>query len=73
MPVVPEPPSDVGATIPAHTPHGVSVMFPKWEHNVLYEEGHPSVISKMETGYPRFFVNLLIQEVNRAIRPNLAC
>lgn len=63
MSIVPEPPKDVGASIPAHTPHAVSVMFPKWQDNIMYEEGDPRVTSKMECGYPRFFIHPLIQKV----------
>lgn len=63
MPALPEPPTQVGAAIPAHTPHAISVMFPTWEDNVLYEEGDPSVTSKMECGYPRFFIHPFIQKV----------
>lgn len=58
-----EPPTQVGAAIPAHTPHAVSVMFPTWQDNIYYEEGNPIVTSKMESGYPRFFIHPLIQKV----------
>lgn len=58
-----EPPTQVGAAIPAHTPHAVSVMFPKWQDNIHYEEGNPIVTSKMECGYPRFFIHPFIQKV----------
>ncbi|KAI8381077.1 pyridoxal phosphate-dependent transferase [Radiomyces spectabilis] len=63
MSVVPEPPTQVGAAIPAHTPHAVSVMFPKWQDNIYYEEGNPIVTAKMECGYPRFFIHPLIQQL----------
>ncbi|CAO3610696.1 unnamed protein product [Mucor hiemalis] len=64
MPALPEPPTYVGAAIPAHTPHAVSVMFPTWQDNIDYEEGNPAVTSKMECGYPRFFIHPLIQKLN---------
>jgi cystathionine gamma-synthase len=38
-------------------------MFPTWQDNIDYEEGNPSVTSKMECGYPRFFIHPLIQKV----------
>ncbi len=31
----------------------VSVSLPTWRANVAYEEGEPSVVSRMTTGYPR--------------------
>ncbi|KAI7904081.1 pyridoxal phosphate-dependent transferase [Cokeromyces recurvatus] len=58
-----EPPTQVGAAIPAHTPHAVSVMFPTWQDNIYYEEGNPIVTSKMECGYPRFFIHPFIQKL----------
>ncbi|KAI8145383.1 pyridoxal phosphate-dependent transferase [Fennellomyces sp. T-0311] len=63
MSAVPEPPTQVGAAIPAHTPHAVSVMFPTWQDNIYYEEGNPIVTSKMECGYPRFFIHPFIQKL----------
>jgi hypothetical protein len=60
---LPEPPATVGSSIPAHTPHAVSVMFPTWQDNIYYEEGNPIVTSKMECGYPRFFIHPFIQQV----------
>jgi cystathionine gamma-synthase len=48
------PPKEVGETIPANTPHAVSVTLPTWNSNVAYEEGEHWVHSKMRSGYPRF-------------------
>jgi cystathionine gamma-synthase len=53
----------LGASIPAHTPHAISVSLPKWRDNVGYEEGEKRVIDAMVTGYPRFFIHLSIQKV----------
>lgn len=64
MPALPEPPTRVGAAIPAHTPHAISVMFPTWQDNIYYEEGNPIVTLKMECGYPRFFIHPFIQKVS---------
>ncbi|KAL0088002.1 pyridoxal phosphate-dependent transferase [Phycomyces blakesleeanus] len=63
MVCLPEPPTTVGSAIPAHTPHAVSVMFPTWQDNVYYEQGDPRVTSKMECGYPRFFIHPFIQKL----------
>ncbi|ORX49114.1 PLP-dependent transferase [Hesseltinella vesiculosa] len=63
MPLVPTPPIEVGSAIPAHTPHAVSVTLPTWEANIGYEEGDTKVTSKMECGYPRFFIHPHIQKL----------
>ncbi|KAF2399986.1 PLP-dependent transferase [Trichodelitschia bisporula] len=52
---------DVGESIPLDTAHAVSVSLPTWKANVGYEEGQDWVVSKMKTGYPRFFIHKLIQ------------
>lgn len=56
----------VGQPVP-DTPHAVSVSLPTWKANVGYEEGEEWVISAMKTGYPRFFIHLLIQELERDV------
>lgn len=45
----------------------VSVSLPTWRSNVGYEEGEEWVISKMKTGYPRFFIHLTIQDLQTEI------
>ncbi|KAG0183992.1 hypothetical protein DFQ28_000319 [Apophysomyces sp. BC1034] len=51
MVAVPEPPKEVGAGIPAHTPHAVSVMLPTWQDNIGYEEGDPRLSSRLSTKF----------------------
>ncbi|KAJ5114601.1 hypothetical protein NUU61_000360 [Penicillium alfredii] len=41
----------------------VSASLPTWRSNIGYEEGEDWVMSKMECGYPRFFVHPLIQKL----------
>lgn len=57
------PSQEIGDTIPNHTPHAVSVTLPTWEATVGYEKGEDWVVSKMTSGYPRFFVHSKIQEL----------
>jgi cystathionine gamma-synthase len=45
----------------------VSVSLPSWKATVGYEEGQDWVVSKMKTGYPRFFIHLTIQELEKEI------
>jgi cystathionine gamma-synthase len=56
----------VGQPVP-NTPHAVSVSLPSWKATVGYEEGEDWVVSKMQTGYPRFFIHLTIQELGKEI------
>ncbi|OCK86201.1 cystathionine gamma-synthase [Lepidopterella palustris CBS 459.81] len=57
----------VGETIPPLTAHAVSVSLPTWSANVGYEEGQEWVLSKMKTGYPRFFIHKSIEKFAVAI------
>ncbi|KAL2889051.1 Cystathionine gamma-synthase [Ceratocystis lukuohia] len=47
---------ELGEPIP-NAEHAVSVSLPTWESNIGYEEGQSWVVSKMMTGYPRFFIH----------------
>ncbi|SCU82773.1 LAMI_0C00848g1_1 [Lachancea mirantina] len=53
----------VGESIPPNTKHAVSVCLPTWRDTVGYEESDPSVVEKMTTGYPRFFIHKSIQKL----------
>ncbi|KAJ4363767.1 Cystathionine gamma-synthase [Ascochyta clinopodiicola] len=52
---------EVGESLPPMTEHAVSVSLPTWRANIGYEEGEEWVVSKMKTGYPRFFIHKTIQ------------
>ncbi|PTB62502.1 cystathionine beta-lyase/cystathionine gamma-synthase [Trichoderma citrinoviride] len=56
MPVI-----SLGESIPPDTAHAVSVSLPTWQANVDYEEGEARVLSRMVTGYPRFFIHKSIE------------
>ncbi|KAJ4365621.1 Cystathionine gamma-synthase [Neocucurbitaria cava] len=66
-PMVLENDVEVGESLPPATEHAVSVSLPTWRANVGYEEGEEWVISKMKTGYPRFFIHKIIQSFAAAI------
>lgn len=57
------PSQEIGVPIPNNTPHAVSVTLPTWEATVGYEEGQEWVTSKMNSGYPRFYIHGKIQEL----------
>lgn len=49
-------PQDLGQPLPP-TPHANSVCLPTWLDVVDYERSDPRVISRLQTGYPRFFIH----------------
>ena len=65
-------PADLGRPIPA-SKHAVSVALPRWEDVVGYEEKRPEVLERLATGYPRFVVNPLVQELGRHIGAGQLC
>lgn len=57
---------DLGLPIP-ESPHAVSVCLPTWSDIIGYEEKDQRVIDRMKTGYPRFFLQPLIEQVRREL------
>ncbi|EWC45050.1 hypothetical protein DRE_06330 [Drechslerella stenobrocha 248] len=47
----------LGESIPSNTEHAISVSLPTWRSNVGYEENEDWVVSRMRSGYPRFFIH----------------
>jgi hypothetical protein len=64
MPSTESPPTEIGRPIPANTPHAISVTLPTWRDNVDYEEAADRVVSRMKSGYPRFFIHPQIKKVS---------
>jgi cystathionine gamma-synthase len=65
--------ADLGKPLPAST-HAVSVALPRWQDVVGYEEKKPEVLERLATGYPRFVVHPLVQELAQHVsggRPGL--
>lgn len=62
---------DLGKPIPP-SPYGVSVCMPLWEHVIGYEEGDQRVVSKFQSGYPRFFIPPPIAQFMTAVEKELA-
>jgi cystathionine gamma-synthase len=48
--------ADLGVPIPDDR-HATSVCLPTWDSVIGYEEGRDKVISKLQCGYPRFFLH----------------
>jgi len=54
--------ADVGRPIPDSV-HAVSVALPRWQDVVGYEEKNPTVMAHITSGYPRFVIHPLVQEL----------
>lgn len=54
----------LGASVPAHTPHAISISLPTWADNLGYVEAEARVIDAMSTGYPRFFIHRSVRRVH---------
>jgi cystathionine gamma-synthase len=64
--------SEVGLALPDSV-HAVSVSLPRWRDVVGYEEKWPDVVSRLQSGYPRFVIHCLVQEVARQLGGDLPC
>lgn len=53
---------DLGRPIP-DSPHAVSLALPRWEDVVAYEEKEPRILDRLVSGYPRFVINPLIEQL----------
>ncbi len=65
-------PEQLGQPIPAST-HAVSVALPRWQDVVGYEEKSAEVMARLSSGYPRFVVHPLVQEVARRLGNGRPC
>ncbi|RVD81714.1 uncharacterized protein DFL_009564 [Arthrobotrys flagrans] len=61
------PDAELGEAIPSNTEHAISVSLPTWRSNVGYEENENWVVSKMRSGYPRFFIHPEIIALEKSI------
>ena len=55
---------DLGHPLP-DSDYAVSVSLPRWKHVIGYEEGDPSVLERLRTGYPRFFVPRIVRHLEK--------
>ncbi|MBK1815778.1 PLP-dependent transferase [Luteolibacter yonseiensis] len=53
---------DLGLPLP-DSPHACSVCLPTWDSIVGYEEGRQKVVTRMRTGYPRFFKHPVVERL----------
>ena len=60
--------AEVGHPLP-DSEYAVSVSLPTWDSVIGYEESRSSVLDKLKTGYPRFFVSPIIKSLeNKVLR-----
>ena len=62
----------LGQPLPS-SPHGVSVALPRWQDVVGYEEKTAAVMERMSSGYPRFVIHPLVQEIARHLGRGQPC
>ena len=63
---------ELGRPIPDSV-HAVSVALPRWQDVVGYEEKSLEVMAHLHSGYPRFVIHPLVQELARHIGGGLPC
>lgn len=61
-------PIPFGCSLPLQNPHAVSVSMPLLQNVIDYEEGDEQAISRMQSGYPRFFRNRLVDKLVGFVR-----
>src|SRR6218665_559244 len=57
-----------GHSLPLENPHAVSVSLPLLQNVIDYEEGKEAAVSQMQSGYPRFFQNRLVEQLVRFVK-----
>ena len=65
-------PIPFGYSLPENNPHAISVSLPFLQNVIDYEEGDENAIAQMQSGYPRFFQNKLVEKLVEAIREKYA-
>lgn len=55
---------DLGKPLPV-SPHANSVCLPTWSDVIGYEQSDPAIISRLQTGYPRFFIHPMVDRLFR--------
>ena len=63
---------ELGQPIPDSV-HAVSVALPRWQDVVGYEEKSPEVMARLRSGYPRFVIHPLVQELARHLGGGQPC
>ena len=65
-------PEAIGQPIPRST-HAVSMALPRWRDVVGYEERAPEVMERLSSGYPRFVVHPLVEQLGKSLADGQPC
>ncbi|KAF5674881.1 O-succinylhomoserine (thiol)-lyase [Fusarium heterosporum] len=55
--------AQIGSPLPPGDKHAVSVYIPNWKDAVAWARRDPELITQLKTGYPRFFVPLIVGQL----------
>ncbi|KAK4178042.1 putative cystathionine gamma-synthase [Triangularia setosa] len=57
----------LGDPLPPNDPHAISVHLPTWDDTLGWVTKSPSVLHAMKTGYPRFFMPRVVDQLGRRL------
>ncbi|KAM0417197.1 hypothetical protein ACHAPT_012774 [Fusarium lateritium] len=59
--------AQLGSPLPPGDKHAVSVYLPTWKDTLAWAQRDPELLAQMKTGYPRFFVPLVVRELSERL------
>ncbi|KAJ4182503.1 hypothetical protein NW755_010270 [Fusarium falciforme] len=59
--------AQLGSPLPPGDKHAVSVYLPTWKDTLAWAQRNPELLAQMKTGYPRFFVPLIVREFSERL------
>ncbi|KAI8722522.1 hypothetical protein NCS52_00396200 [Fusarium sp. LHS14.1] len=59
--------AQLGSPLPPGDKHAVSVYLPTWKDTLAWAQRNPELLAQMKTGYPRFFVPLIVRELSERL------
>ncbi|RSL57074.1 hypothetical protein CEP54_008464 [Fusarium duplospermum] len=59
--------AQLGSSLPPGDKHAVSVYLPTWKDTQDWAQRNPELLAQMKTGYPRFFVPLIVRELSERL------
>ncbi|KAM6524091.1 hypothetical protein FSOLCH5_004698 [Fusarium solani] len=59
--------AQLGSPLPPGDKHAVSVYLPTWKDTLAWAQRNPELLAQMKSGYPRFFVPLIVRELSERL------
>ncbi|UPK91668.1 hypothetical protein LCI18_002603 [Fusarium solani-melongenae] len=59
--------AQLGSPLPPGDKHAVSVYLPTWRDTLAWAQQSPELLAQMKTGYPLFFVPLIVRELSERL------